>query len=147
MQDYCERSVFESLVNALVHRDYLINGSEVHIDIFDDRLVIYSPGGMPDGTKIQERDIDTVPSVRRNPVLADLFSRLGYMEREGSGLNKIVDAYEHAVNYTLDMVPEFYSNGVQFNVTLKNLNYVTSEKQADINRFKFETSSDKVAIK
>lgn len=49
MPDYCERSVFEALVNALIHRDYLINGSEVHIDIFDDRLVIYSPGGMPDG--------------------------------------------------------------------------------------------------
>ncbi len=39
MPDYCERSVFESLVNALIHRDYLVNGSEVHIDIFDDRLV------------------------------------------------------------------------------------------------------------
>src|SRR5699024_11146352 len=80
-------SVFESIVNALIHRDYLINGSEVHIDIFDDRLVVYSPGGMPDGTKIQERNIDTVPSTRRNPVLADIFSRLGYMERQGSGLN------------------------------------------------------------
>ncbi len=56
MPDFCERSVFESLVNALIHRDYLVNGSEVHIDIFDDRLVIYSPGGMPDGTNIQERD-------------------------------------------------------------------------------------------
>ena len=60
LPDYCERSVFESIVNALIHRDYLINGSEVHIDIFDDRLVVYSPGGMPDGTKIQERNIDTV---------------------------------------------------------------------------------------
>ena len=49
MPDFCERSVFESLVNGLIHRDYLVNGSEVHIDIFDDRLVIYSPGGMPDG--------------------------------------------------------------------------------------------------
>ncbi len=45
MPDFCERSVFESLVNGLIHRDYLVNGSEVHIDIFDDRLVVYSPGG------------------------------------------------------------------------------------------------------
>ena len=144
MPDYCERSVFESLVNALVHRDYLINGSEVHVDIFDDRLVIYSPGGMPDGTKIQEREIDTVPSTRRNPVLADIFSRLGYMEREGSGLNKIIDAYEHAVNYTLNMTPEFYSNEVQFNVTLKNLNYNNSKKP--VNNNEMELSSDKVAV-
>lgn len=123
MPDFCERSVFEGLVNGLIHRDYLVNGSEVHIDIFDDRLVIYSPGGMPDGTKIQERDIDTIPSTRRNPVLADIFGRLGYMERQGSGLNKICEAYENAANYEVGMEPEFYSDRVMFMVTLKNLNY------------------------
>ena len=41
--EYPERSIFEGLVNGLVHRDYLDMGSEVHIDIFDDRLEIYSP--------------------------------------------------------------------------------------------------------
>lgn len=74
--EYPERSIFEGLVNGLVHRDYLDMGSEVHIDIFDDRLEIYSPGGMYDGTLIQDRDIDNVPSKRRNPVVADIFSRL-----------------------------------------------------------------------
>lgn len=123
MPDFCERSVFESLVNGLIHRDYLVNGSEIHIDIFHDRLVIYSPGGMPDGTKIQERDIGTIPSTRRNPVLADIFGRLGYMERQGSGLNKICEAYENAANYEMGMEPEFYSDRVMFMVTLKNLNY------------------------
>lgn len=131
MPDFCERSVFESLVNGLIHRDYLINGSEVHIDIFDDRLVIYSPGGMPDGTKIQERDIDNIPSTRRNPVLADIFGRLGYMERQGSGLNKIREAYENAVNYHTGMDPEFYSDRVMFMVTLKNLNYEMMLSEAE----------------
>ena len=56
-----------------------MNGSEVHIDIYDDRMEIYSPGGMPDGSIIQDRDPLTVPSTRRNPVLADIFNRLGYM--------------------------------------------------------------------
>lgn len=123
LPDYCERSVFEALVNALIHRDYLINGSEVHVDIFDDRLVVYSPGGMPDGTRIQERNIDSIPSTRRNPVLADIFSRLGYMERQGSGLSKIRDAYRNAVNYTEEKEPVFYSDCVEFTVTLKNLNF------------------------
>lgn len=131
MPDFCERSVFESLVNGLIHRDYLVNGSEVHIDIFDDRLVIYSPGGMPDGTKIQERDIDTIPSTRRNPVLADIFGRLGYMERQGSGLNKICEAYENAANYEMGMEPEFYSDRVMFMVTLKNLNYKMMLNEAE----------------
>ena len=44
MPEYPEQAVFESIVNALIHRDYLETGSEVHIDIFDDRLEIYSPG-------------------------------------------------------------------------------------------------------
>ncbi len=40
----------------LAHRDYLVNGSEVHIDIYDHRMEICSPGGMPDGSVIQDRD-------------------------------------------------------------------------------------------
>ena len=98
MPDYCERSVFEALVNALIHRDYLILGSEVYIDIYDDRLTIYSPGGMADGTRIQERDISNISSTRRNPVLADIFGRLGYMERQGSGFKKITESYHAAHN-------------------------------------------------
>ena len=86
LPEYVERSYHEALVNALAHRDYLVYGSEVHIDIYDDRLEIYSPGGMPDGSMIQDRDPLTVPSTRRNPVLADVFNRLGYMERKGQRL-------------------------------------------------------------
>ena len=130
MPDYCERSVFEALVNALIHRDYLINGSEVHMDMFDDRLVIYSPGGMPDGTQIQERDIDDIPSTRRKPILADIFARLGYMERQGSGLSKICTAYENAANYQAGMEPTFRSNRVEFTVKLPNLNFKASGDEA-----------------
>lgn len=121
--EYPERSIFEGLVNGLVHRDYLDMGSEVHIDIFDDRLEIYSPGGMYDGTLIQNRDIDNVPSKRRNPVVADIFSRLDYMERRGSGFKKITQAYEVEPNYTEDKKPVFYSNATEFRVILKNLNF------------------------
>lgn len=121
--EYPERSIFEGLVNGLVHRDYLDMGSEVHIDIFDDRLEIYSPGGMYDGTLIQDRDIDNVPSKRRNPVVADVFSRLDYMERRGSGFKKIMQAYEVEPNYTEDKKPVFYSNATEFRVILKNLNF------------------------
>ena len=123
MPDYCERSFFEGLVNALIHRDYLILGGEVHIDIYDDRMTIYSPGGMPDGTMIQDRDVAYVASTRRNPILADIFGRLGYMEHQGSGLSKIRDAYERAANFRKGLEPSFYSDQTQFTVTLPNLNY------------------------
>ena len=123
MPDYCERSVFEALVNALIHRDYTVLGSEVHIDIYDDRLTIHSPGGMADGTRIQERDISNVSSTRRNPVLADIFGRLGYMERQGSGFKKITETYYAAHNYREELEPKFYSDAGSFQVTLYNLNY------------------------
>lgn len=132
MPDYCERSVFEALVNALIHRDYLILGSEVHIDIYDDRLTIYSPGGMADGTRIQERDISNISSTRRNPVLADIFGRLGYMERQGSGFKKITESYHAAHNYRKELEPEFYSDVTSFQVTLYNLNYSTTTNSANV---------------
>ena len=75
-------------------------GSEVHIDIYDDRMEIYSPGGIPDGSVIHDRDPLTVPSTRRNPVLADVFNRLGYMERKSSGFGKIISGYEFQINYS-----------------------------------------------
>ena len=145
MPDYCERSVFEALVNALIHRDYLIWGSEVHIDIYDDRLTIHSPGGMADGTRIQERDIENVSSTRRNPVLADIFGRLGYMERQGSGFKKITDAYHAAHNFRVELEPKFYSDVSSFQVTLYNLNYGTGE-QAAVGEEKVALEQKKVAF-
>ena len=109
-------------LTGLAHRDYLINGSEVHIDIYDDRMEIYSPGGMPDGSLIQERDPLTVPSTRRNPVLADVLNRLGYMERKGSGLEKIISGYEFQINYDDTKKPKFRSDRYQFTVVMPNLN-------------------------
>lgn len=83
--EYPTKAIRESIVNAIIHRDYQIIGSEIHIDMFDDRLEITSPGGMIDGSLIQNLDITKVPSIRRNRVISDVFNRLHFMERRGSG--------------------------------------------------------------
>lgn len=85
---------------------------------------------MPDGTQIQGRDIDDIPSTRRNPILADIFARLGYMERQGSGLSKIRTAYENAANYQPGLEPTFRSNRMEFTVKLPNLNFKASSNEA-----------------
>jgi ATP-dependent DNA helicase RecG len=106
--DYSDLAVIEILVNALIHRDYLIIGSEIHIDIYDDRLEVSSPGGMFNGKMIQEQDIDQLKSERRNPIIADLFHRMRYMERRGSGLNKIVGETKKLPGYDERFMPTFY---------------------------------------
>lgn len=121
--DYAERAVTEALVNALIHRDYIVLGSEVHIDMFDDRVEITSPGGMFGGGSIHEYDIYSIRSMRRNPVIADLFHRMKYMERRGSGLRKIVSETEKLPGYTESYKPVFFSTATDFRVILKNVNY------------------------
>ena len=114
LPDYPERAVTEVICNAIIHRDYMELGSEIHIDMYDDRLEIYSPGGMLDGKLIQKLNPLTVPSKRRNPLLADFFSRLGLMERRGSGMKKIMDAYKEFIKEPVEFTKEFIKEPVEF---------------------------------
>lgn len=123
LPDYPERAVTEAIANAIIHRDYMQMGSEIHIDMYDDRLEIYSPGGMLDGRLIQQLNPLTVPSKRRNPLLADFFSRLGLMERRGSGMKKIINTYRRYGHLSDCHAPEFTSNASEFHVILWNLNF------------------------
>ena len=126
MPDYPDRAVLEGVVNALIHRNYMEIGSEVHIDMFDDRIEIYSPGGMVSGISLEGKDLLKIPSKRRNPILADIFSRLKYMERRGSGFKKILADYEGQVEFDETKMPVFDADNDDFTLTLYNLNYGTN---------------------
>ena len=123
LPDYPERAVTEVICNAIIHRDYLELGSEIHIDMYDDRMEVYSPGGMFSGKLIQQMNPLAVPSKRRNPLLADFFNRLKLMERRGSGMKKIIGAYKRFEGIKGYHAPEFRSDATEFHVTLWNLNY------------------------
>ena len=125
--EYPERAVEEGLVNALIHRNYLELGSEVHIDMYDDRLEIYSPGGLMDGGSIKDMDVMNMASRRRNPVLADVFNRLKYMERRGSGFKKIISAYKEHEGYKEGIDPAFSTPWDSFILTLPKFNVVGIE--------------------
>ncbi|WFQ90859.1 divergent AAA domain protein [Mycoplasma feriruminatoris] len=126
-------AIREALVNALIHRDYSIDGSQIDVDIYDNRIEIISPGGMFDGTNIQETPTWSVVSRRRNEAIANIFWRINYMEKRGSGIGKIIDLYASQPNYSNDLKPVFMSNDQLFKVILWNLNYkkddlITSDK-------------------
>ena len=78
---------------------------------------------MPDGTLIQEQRIEQVPSTRRNPIVAEIFHRLDFIERRGSGFKKILSATADLYGYTEVYAPEFKSTSTAFYVILKNMNY------------------------
>lgn len=104
-----------------MHRDYLVMDSEIHIDIYDDHLEISSPGGRYQGKTIQERNLYEIGSVRRNPIIADLFHRMKFMEC--SGIKKILDESAKLPGYCEELRPTFYSTPTSFIAIIKNVNY------------------------
>ena len=112
--EYAERAVLEAMVNHFIHRDYTVMGGEVHLDIYDDRLIVTSPGGMYNGMLIQDLDIKDVSSERRNPILANVMAQLDYMEKRGSGLTRICNETKALDGYRDELKPVFKSTPTQF---------------------------------
>lgn len=112
--EYAERAILEAMVNHFIHRDYTVMGGEVHLDIYDDRLTITSPGGMYNGMLIQDLDIADVSSERRNPILANVMGQLDYMEKRGSGLTRICNETKALDGYRDELKPVFKSTPTQF---------------------------------
>ena len=100
---------------------YLCNkqsGKQVHLDIYDDRLAVTSPGGMYNGMLIQDLDIADVSSERRNPILANVMALLDYMEKRGSGLTRICNETQALDGYKDELKPVFKSTPTQFQTTI-----------------------------
>ena len=112
--EYAERAVLEAMVNHFIHRDYTVMGGEVHLDIYEDRLTVTSPGGMYNGMLIQDLDIADVSSERRNPILANVMAQLDYMEKRGSGLTRICNETQALDGYKDELKPVFKSTPTQF---------------------------------
>ena len=79
-------------------------------------------GGMYDGIPVQFQDIENVVSTRRNPVVADLLSRMNFMKRRGSGFRKIINAVKTAPNFKDETLPAFRSTPFIFTIEIKNMN-------------------------
>ncbi|MDE0314507.1 MAG: putative DNA binding domain-containing protein [Candidatus Poribacteria bacterium] len=82
LPQYSEKALFEAIVNAVVHRDYAIQGSKIRLSMFSDRIEIISPGGLPNNLTIDSMD---VRQSTRNEALASMFGRMSVENVHGSG--------------------------------------------------------------
>ncbi len=119
----------ESVVNAVAHRDYFEKGAEIMIEIFDNRVEISNPGGLPKGLK--EEDFGT-RTLARNPLIAALLNRAGYIEKLGTGIPRIRKTMQD-VNLP---EPAFHFDGF-FKVTLRRFDPVSELRK------EFDTSEAK----
>jgi ATP-dependent DNA helicase RecG len=85
----------ESLANAIVHRIWDTN-SYIQIAMYEDRIQINSPGGLPAGIS-KEEYLNGNISVLRNPIIAGVFNRLNIIEKFGTGIARIKDEYSHSI--------------------------------------------------
>ena len=114
VRDYPEIAVREALLNLLVHRDYSFSASAL-ISIYADRLEFVSIGGLMPGIDLE--DIMVGISVCRNQDLADVFYRLHLIEAYGTGMGKIMKAYEG-----MEEKPVIETTKNAFKIILPNVN-------------------------
>lgn len=120
-RDYPEVAVRETLLNMLVHRDYGFSASAL-ISIYADRMEFISVGGLFPGIDLE--DIMAGLSVCRNQDLANVFYRLELIEAYGTGMRKIMKAYENT-----GKMPVIETTSNTFKVILPNINYSAEFKE------------------
>lgn len=118
---YPSRALFEGIINAVAHRDYYLDGTQIQMDMFKDRLEISSPGSFYRGASIQKTyNLSSVISKRRNEVICGVLVACKVMEASGTGFDKIVEDYADADQ---NHKPYIYSSSDHFTLVLPDLTY------------------------
>ncbi len=118
---YPRRALFEGVINAIAHRDYFLDGTQIQVDMFKDRLEISSPGSFYKGARIERtHDLSRYTSKRRNELISDILVACNVMEAAGTGFDKIIQAYEKVDDRHK---PVIYSTSDHFTLILPDLTY------------------------
>lgn len=121
IDSYPARAIFEGVINAVAHRDYYLDGTQIQVDMFRDRLEISSPGGFYRGEKIGKTyDLSGIISKRRNELITGVLVACNVMEAAGTGFDKITEEYALADEAHK---PYIYSSSDHFTLVLPDLTY------------------------
>ena len=125
MEKIPEAAFREAIANALIHRVWDVD-SQIRVSMFDDRIEIASPGGLPSGITKEEYLLGKL-SVLRNRNLANVFYRLGFVEIFGTGITRIKQLYAEGL-----IRPEFEVSENAIKIVLpifvKNANLTEDER-------------------
>ncbi len=94
IRSYPKEAIREALVNAIAYRDYSIYGTQIDIDIYSDRIEIVSPGSWLLPKDYNDYPTGTIPSIRRNSIIAACLDVANLMERGGTGFQTMIEAYK-----------------------------------------------------
>ena len=111
--DYPEEAVREAVVNAIVHRDYLLSGSDIELSVYSDRLEVVSPGRLANGITPERMRLGCRSA--RNELLKDVMRDYGYLEHMGMGVPRKIIRGMKEHNGT---EPELVEDDEQFTVRL-----------------------------
>ena len=111
--DYPLEALREIILNMIVHRDYRSSYDSI-VKIFDNKIEFYNPGGLPADISIEDLLTNNYRSNPRNKIIADFCKDLGLIEKYGSGIQRILNAFKV---YKLP-APEFKLISGGFNVTV-----------------------------
>ncbi len=121
IDSYPQRALFEGVINAVAHRDYYLDGTQIQVDMFKDRLEISSPGGFYRGEKLGKTyDLSGIISKRRNELISSILVSCNVMEAAGTGFDKIIEEYKEADGAHK---PYIYSSSDHFTLVLPDLTY------------------------
>lgn len=112
--DYPLPALREAIMNALVHRDYFRKNEQIMIKIYDDEIWFHNPGSLPKGLSIEQLKAQP-QSIPRNPLIARIFYLAGYIERYGSGIQRILTSFADAGLPE----PEFRTDGWSLSLTMR----------------------------
>ena len=101
----------EALVNAVAHRDYMVHGESIRLFVFADRVEVYSPGELPGHITVENIAKERFS---RNPVLVQVLDDMGFIERLGYGIDRMLRLMQQAGHPP----PLFEETGAGFRVTL-----------------------------
>lgn len=127
---YPQRALFEGVINAVAHRDYFLDGTQIQVDMFKDRLEISSPGSFYRGEKIGKTyDLSGIISKRRNELITAVLVSCNVMEAAGTGFDKIVEEYKSADEMHR---PYIYSSSDHFTLVLPDLTYIDGVEDSNL---------------